>query len=119
MTVQMVLVLEQVFHWVLVHELKVVYPGNQKYNLFYIFSIMKSFIKLSPKSKQLFSKIYSIGWKAVLVIIVIYILYKVYLSLAEEQNIRFFQAEGEDFEAMRAGKFTPDKQWWYGLTDIA
>jgi hypothetical protein len=46
-------------------------------------------------------------------------LYKVYLSLAEEQNIRFFQVEGEDFEAMRAGKFTPDKQWWYGLTDIA
>jgi len=49
---------------------------------------MKSFIKLSPKSKQLFSKIYSIGWKAVLVIIVIYILYKVYLYYHEKSVTR-------------------------------
>lgn len=46
-------------------------------------------------------------------------LYKVYLSLAEEQSIRFFHVEGENFEAMRAGKFTPNKHWWYALTDIA
>ena len=36
-------------------------------------------MKFSPKSKQLVSKMYSIGWKVLLAIVVVYILYKVYL----------------------------------------